>query len=441
MRYLDRVRQDLRDCVLEGVLTADQALRTADCIARRHEAGAIKGTTWIAVFAGLSVAAGVSLIIAHNWDTIPALAKVGGFLLALLGVGSAAIGLQSRGRAIAIPLELLWQFLPLLGIGLYAQVYQLSGDPVRPFLVWLLLTLPLAWLSPHPVAAPTHLAGLVATLLWGTLSRNATLSLLVDSGQPPASSWLAAAILLALTVAEAQRLLPPSRRSYAWGALLAWALCLMGCDTPFGMHYVGILAPAALAAANLWLVASSRLGEDSARRAPAASWLLIVYLMTFLWHEGSFDPGELRPLGWVLFAALSLGGVSAPLALRGGLFSGDPIWERRASWLLAGTLLCSWSLVGGQLWVAWMVAAAANLVLVLAGIGLMWHGSLVASRAQINGGVGILLLILVTRFIDIFGSMLEGGVAFISAGACLALLAWGLDRGRRRMLELAGRTP
>lgn len=441
MRYLDRVRQDLRDCVLEGVLTADQALRAADCIARRHETGNIKGSTWLAIFAGLSVAAGVSLIIAHNWASIPALGKVGGYLLALLGIGSAAIGLQSRGRAIAIPLELLWQFLPLLGIGLYAQIYQFSGDPVRPFLVWLALTLPLAWLSPHPVAAPVHVAGLVATLVWGTLSKNGTLSLLMVPEQPAAAAWLLASLLWAVAVFEAQRRLPASRRSYAWGALLAWAILLMAGDTPFRMHHIGIVAPAALAAATLWLVASAHLGEGSARRAPAALWLLIVYLMTFLWHDRSFDPGELRPLGWALFAALSLGGLSAPLACRGSLFSGDPVWERRASWLLAATLLGSWSLVSGQLWTAWTVAAAANLVLVLAGIGLMWHGALVASTAQINGGVGILLLILVTRFIDIFGSMLEGGVAFISAGACLGLLAWGLDRGRRRMLELAGRAP
>jgi hypothetical protein len=44
----------------------------------------------------------------------------------------------------------------ICGIGLYAQTSRLFGDPIQPFLVWLALTAPLAWLSPRPVVRRRH---------------------------------------------------------------------------------------------------------------------------------------------------------------------------------------------------------------------------------------------------------------------------------------------
>ncbi|MEK7743377.1 MAG: hypothetical protein AAB578_03230, partial [Elusimicrobiota bacterium] len=50
-------------------------------------------------------------------------------------------------------------------------------------------------------------------------------------------------------------------------------------------------------------------------------------------------------------------------------------------------------------------------------------------------GAGVLFLVLVTRFIDYFGSMLQGGVAFLAAGLCLAALSFALQRGRTALLS------
>ena len=73
--------------------------------------------------------AGVSLLIARNWDELGPTVRVGAFQLVLLGIGEAAIRSRDRGLALALPFELVWLFLPLLGIGLYGQTFQLSGDP------------------------------------------------------------------------------------------------------------------------------------------------------------------------------------------------------------------------------------------------------------------------------------------------------------------------
>jgi uncharacterized membrane protein len=54
--------------------------------------------------------------------------------------------------------------------------------------------------------------------------------------------------------------------------------------------------------------------------------------------------------------------------------------------------------------------------------------------AQINLGVLILVWVLISRFLDLFGSMLRSGIGFILAGVMLAALAWALERTRRRLI-------
>ena len=44
-------------------------------------------------------------------------------------------------------------------------------------------------------------------------------------------------------------------------------------------------------------------------------------------------------------------------------------------------------------------------------------------------------LLMATRFIDYFGSLLTSGSAFIVLGLLFLGLAYGLDRGRRHLLE------
>src|SRR4051794_33992082 len=131
-----------------GIITADQRERI---LAHAATSGAARsrlhGASWLGIFAGLFVVAGISLLIATNWEDIGPLARIGAFLVVLAAVGEGAIRFRDRSLGLSVPLEVLWLFLPLLGIGLYGQTFQLSGDPVRPSLVWLVLTMPIAWLS------------------------------------------------------------------------------------------------------------------------------------------------------------------------------------------------------------------------------------------------------------------------------------------------------
>mgnify|MGYP003694432999 CR=1 FL=1 len=56
------------------------------------------------------------------------------------------------------------------------------------------------------------------------------------------------------------------------------------------------------------------------------------------------------------------------------------------------------------------------------------------TRPRWNIGVMLLVGLLITRFLDVFGNMLRSGVGFIVAGVLLAGLSFALERTRRRLL-------
>ena len=82
-----------------------------------------------------------------------------------------------------------------------------------------------------------------------------------------------------------------------------------------------------------------------------------------------------------------------------------------------------------------LVGYLANVALVGFCLYAMHVGVLRADKRLINQGVAVLGLLMVTRFIDYFGNLLTSGSAFIVMGLLFLGLAYGLDRGRRHLLE------
>ncbi len=82
-----------------------------------------------------------------------------------------------------------------------------------------------------------------------------------------------------------------------------------------------------------------------------------------------------------------------------------------------------------------LVGYLANVALLGFCLYTMHVGVLRADKRLINQGVAVVGLLMVTRFIDYFGSLLTSGSAFIVMGLLFLGLAYGLDRGRRHLLE------
>jgi uncharacterized membrane protein len=163
-------------------------------------------------------------------------------------------------------------------------------------------------------------------------------------------------------------------------------------------------------------------------------WLGLVYALTFTWHVDSAAAGEASRVGIALVAVAATSALLGAIALPPARLSALDGWGRAAKALLVAPLVAGFAYLSTDLSIVWCAAVVMNLVLLAAAIGLMWHGSLARDIRQINLGVLVMVWLLITRFVDLFGSMLESGVGFIVAGLFLAALAWALERTRRRLI-------
>lgn len=431
-----------------GIITAaqrEQLLAYAGTQETAH--GRLAGAAWLGVFAGLFVVAGVSLLIARNWDAFGPALRVAAFLLVLGGVGLAAIRARERSFALSLPLELLWFFLPLLGIGLYGQTFQLTGDPITPFLVWLALTAPLAWLSPRPVVALLHTFGLVAVLFSGNFIVEPVTGLfgagvvtprglLVLTGDAPAmSAWMLSLVLLGCITVQSLWRLPRAHRHHCVGVVLVWIFAILIAPTPLRLQHEGWMVVAGMALATVWVVALVALDTSVEERATSMLvWLGMIYGLTFTWHLDRAAQGDTSSSGIVLVVVAAVVAFGGILVLPEDRLSPLRPWALAAKAMLVAPLAVSLVYLGDDVTRLWAAAAAMNLFLLTIAVGAMSHGSLVREPAQVNMGVVVLVGLLITRFLDVFGSMLRSGVGFIVAGLALAALSWALERTRRRLI-------
>ncbi|MBI4350978.1 MAG: DUF2157 domain-containing protein [Elusimicrobia bacterium] len=435
MSYYKKLKRDLLGAAAAGIITPEQAGRAWEHAYSQRAFASFKAVHWIGAAAGLFIALGVILVAAHNWDKIGALAKMGAFLLLFAGAAEAARRFEDKPSA-AVPLETLWFFMPILGIGLYAQIFNLSGDPVKPYLAWAVLSSPLALLSKRPLAAYLTSILLFAVLYWGTLSINTMLSLTVrfnEAMQPPWHWALALAVLGSALLA-----FPGKRTGKPLGAGIIWLFFMLVADTAITVRSQALVLLAGTSLAVLWLSWGSEEERDARPGLPLTLWTGAVYLMTFFWHHrpaaysyGRTDTAAGAVITWAAFAA-ALGS----LALRKQrLLPEGKTEDLLAKGLLAASMLCAFLLFDAGEGSAKLLAVIANLILAAFGAGCIMGGARNSDEKLINRGVAVIALTALTRFLDLFGGLLKSGVAFIITGLAFAALAYGINRGRKALIE------
>ena len=431
-----------------GIITAAQREQLLAYAGTHASASArMGGAAWLGVFAGLFVVAGVALLIARNWEQLGPAVRVGAYLMVLAVTGLAAIRARERSVALSVPLELLWFFLPLLGIGLYAQTFQLSGDTITPFLTWLALTAPVAWLSLRPAVATIHTFAMVAVLFCGNFLVEPA-SALMGGGMvtPPSllaisehgaapSAWVLSIGLLACIVVQSLRLLPRAHRHHCVGVVMTWLFAILLAPTPLRIQHEGWIIVAALALATLWIVVLLALDTSVEERATSMCvWLGLIYSLTFTWHMDRAPTGSMTTGGLTLVIAAIVAAIGGALLLPYTRLSPRRSWAHAARAVLIAPLLVALLYFVGDVGPVWNVGLLMNGLLLTIAVGGMWHGSIVHEPAQVNLGVVVLVALLITRFVDLFGSMLRSGIGFIIAGLALAALSWALERTRRRLI-------
>lgn len=424
----------------EALITSEQ--RAAIQAYRQRTQRSLSGLLILAALGGLLVAFGVILVIAHNWEEIPYPLRLVGFGVVLAVAGLTAERVQARWLRAAA--EAVWLMLPLAGIGLWGQVYQLSGDPLRPLLVWLALGAPLALLRPG-LPAVVHTAGAVITAYVGAFSADTWLSL----GHSNARSFAQLAVEHGLALAGLGLL---------W-ALILWRarsldervrllIVLAGCGFLFGLGAEGPLeldaAPGMflLAGAIVLLFWGARpwleLTLAKFEHVGVGAAAVLGYVLTFLWDE------EVRHASLDAPAQLYLG-----LVVAAGLGAwGRAVWLERTSrspayLALVGACAAPFVLGGALFFGAaesW-VALLANLAVLGLGIALLHAAVSEGRRDFVNLGVLFVAGLVTTRFFDLFGTMLESGLGFIVTGLALIGIAYASMRGRQRLLAATQKEP
>ena len=438
MSYHKRLKADLNEAAAAGLITPEQAGKVWERSYSSRSFASFRAAHWIAAAAGLFVALGVILVVASNWDKIGALAKMSAYLLLFYAAGEAALRLDDKPSA-AIPLETLWFFMPVIGIGLYAQIFNLSGDPVKPYLAWAVLSSPLALLSRRPLAAYLCAILLFVVLYFGTLGSGSMLSLVSPSRYAaqtqaqPLWHWAAALAVMAGGAA----LYPGKRLGLPLGAAAVWTFLMLAAGTAVSVGSPALLLLAAMSLAALWLTYGSEPEDDKAGLALKV-WLAAVYAATFFWHyKPSYAPDWRHdtPAGtavtWLLFG----GGLLSVLGRPQRLLPGGRNEHYLAKGLLAASMLCAFLLFDATELSAKLLAVTANLILAVYGVANILGGARNSSEKQINLGVAVITLVAVTRFVDVFGTMLRSGVAFIVTGLVFAALAWAVNKGRKALIE------
>ena len=391
-RFPTRLSTEIRTWVRDGLLSAQQA----EQVLTRYPAHPPWFSRPIVLFSligGALIAAGITLVVTHNWEEIHRWVKVGG-LVALMGAAHLS-GLTLRERdypRIGEGLLVIGGGLLLTGIALVGQIYNLSGRPSDPVLLWWTLLLPAAYALPSMALGALGYLG-VAT--WYLLAIFDPTTLLGEGLRgsalfTPAAIAAFGMVFFSLGVFHGDGEYRRLRQFLEQVGLLAF----FGGLLPLGFFwregrsgYVGgevsltlliLLALALLAIA----LCAYRLPEDT-----STSWIgfLTVLLVPLLY----------------LFAIQIAIKFRAP----GEVF-----------WALA---IVNWFLLFG-----------ASLTFIL--YGARWDRT-----SWINWGVVFIGVHAVARYLDLFGTMLQTSMLFFTAGAFVLLLGWGLERIRRRMTAQA----
>lgn len=389
--FARRLATEIQGWIREGLVSSEQAAR----ILARHpiEAGWLSRPAAIfGLVGGVLVAAGVALVVSHNWESIHRWVKLGGLVALMLAAYWGGLRLHARGYArLGDGLLVVGGALVLVGIGLVGQIYNLSGRPADAVRLWWVLLLPAAYALPSPALGALGYAGVVAWFFLLLDDRSTGLGAAVREAP---TFWMVALaalglVLLGLGMRHGDDVYRRLRQALEQGGLALVFVGFVWLGVGAGAGFGRACRCASLDIA-LWTVLGAAALLLGARRLPET------------------PPGARAScLAMLLLLPLYLGGIQVLQAKGAPAFAGDAL--RYGGWVLTFGL----------------------------SLGLVLFGARWGRTSWINWGLVWLLVQALVRYVDLFGSMLQTSVLFFSTGALVLGLGWALERMRRRMTVAA----
>lgn len=383
--FEERLRKESTGWVEEGLLSAEQ--RAA--LLSRHPIPETAGGRFLAILAligGTLTLAGVCLLIGANWQEIGDWTKIGGLVVLLIAAYVAGWKLKiapGHFPRLGEALFMIGAGLLIAGIALVSQIYHLNDRPASAVGAWWLGIVAVPWLVRSRGA---QAVSLTAALTWFGMELSAD------------DSWL--------------RLLPENARGEPWVLVAAFTVAGM-------------------------IVWFAGLGLRRSRYADFAGLHEIVglvlvcgglYVLGFLRHGLRWDD-SLSPAAWPPLAFLAVLMVASVV---GAWRSCPRETSQLLPWMLVASIpllavFMAWRLDdGGWLWsaLAWSSLFVLNVFTVRVGLAT-------GRESWVNLALLCIAVNIVTRYFDLFGTMLEGGVFFVVTGVVVLTLGIFLERRRR----------
>jgi uncharacterized membrane protein len=400
--FEERLAVESTAWVIEGLVTEDQ--RSA--IIQRHPAKTGTPARFIAIVAtvgGLLFTVGVSLVIKSNWQAMGDWIKIGGLVFLLVGTYAAGWNLKMADRHLMKTGDaclMMGGLFFLCGIALVSQIFHLNSRPATGLLVWWIgiMAVPL-----FTVAKGAQFLSVVAGLVW------------FGSEMTTRGSWIEVGVRA----------------------------------SGYGHDEVTLVANYFFLGLALWF---SGLGLRGTRWSEFAGlhekWGVLLtfgslYWLGFVrhvWRHPQRTGVTLEATSWL---AIGIGVGLAGLALLAAWRRSGPEMKSLLPWValalvpVAGVLGVGPMGDGGWLWsaLAWLTLFALAIATVRIGLESGREG-------WVNLGILCIAANIITRYFDLFGSMLDGGIFFIVTGVLVTGLGIYLEKKRRALLgTLRGEVP
>jgi uncharacterized membrane protein len=380
----------------------------------------------------LSVGIGIILVVSYNWERIPPVIRQLAFLLLIAGLAEARLRLAGK-TFVEKGLDIVWVILPLAGIGLWGQIYQLSGDTFTPLAVTLILALPIVWLGGHGGAAATHAFIFVWAMFTGVFESGSWISM-GDLEPLGTSATLAICVALWIGMLYQTRTFAGSRPILMlWVAFLVFLVSVLGTGGALEVEHGGVFFLIVSALGMLFWSGRGPLRLDR-RESGDLGWIAaaaLLYALSFLHNDFGLS-GDVNTTG--LYYGLFLSGIAVTGLTLAEVGDKAGAGGEQGFKLLLGLPMALSALLVFTDWEV-LVGYLGTVALLAFCVHAMHAGLLRADKRLINQGVAVLGLLMVTRFIDYFGSLLTSGSAFIVMGLLFLGVAWALNRGRQHLLE------
>lgn len=424
-RAIRWLRFQLPELVANGVITSD----AARAIDRHYEQDQPRSNFAFVVLAALGsalVAAGIILLIAHNWDELSRAMRTAIAFLPLL-IAQALVVFTLMRRNESHP----WREAAAIfnvaavatAISLVSQTYQVQGTFVDFMRTWLLLSIPIVYLLRTTLGAIAYVIGSVLWLFarWGFLS----------SPWNPMLFWVLLMLVIPHVVIRFRRDRTNRETATLVIILALAALFGVGATAEFADANVGVIAYAGLSTA-IYLCGMKLFPQPAGRLHPLAvlggiaiGVVAIVLSFESSWHMTYHVTSV--PRSWPTNVAVA---VELLFPVAAVCLASVDLLRRRAEFSLSAALL---PIVAAVAWAianlcrfpnerfqstrcSFAAAALVNCYALWLGIDILARGIRTNSIARANFGLLLIAALAICRFFDSDLSFVARGIGFIIVG-------------------------